>query len=377
MNRLIHNKGLVSKRVRTTKQVFSSFPTYDNKKHKGAFTALRKEVFNRLGDFQESSNTRMLVKGISLLALFIGTLLAYWYFATSPNIFLILSSVLGTLCLPLVLNIGHESVHGNFTTKKKINQLAKWAFFLLGTSDYFWGLRHNYAHHSYANIGDWDLDIEQSKIIRLSPQQTWEQRHKYQHWYMPIVFMFYTIVWFFFRDFKDISQHKFGKKTIQKHPRKEIIKLFAAKVVHLVFLIGIPYYLSQDLGLVIKGFFLFHFSASVLTTFALISTHVGETQEVVTPQGNKLPYSWFEHQFRTTADFSTGSNWMTHFFGGFNHHVAHHLFPNIPHIYYPIITPIIKRHAKENGIQYHDYDNLLQAAISHFRRLKKLSIPIS
>ena len=375
MDRLIHNKGLINERKKPVRKVFAKFPTYNHQAHKGAFNALRKEVYQKLGDFKQGAHNRILTKGLFLLTLFIGSLILYWIFASNAKVFLIIAIVLGILCLPLVLNIGHESVHGNFTNSKKINKLAKWAFFLLGTSDYFWGLRHNYAHHSYANIGDWDLDIEQSKIIRLSPQQTWEKRHQYQHWYMPIVFMFYTIVWFFYRDFKDISNYKFGKKTIKKHPRKEIIKLFAAKIVHLIFLIGIPYYLSQDIGLVLKGFFLFHFSASVLTTFALISTHVGETQEVVTVKNNQLPYSWFEHQFRTTADFSTGSTWMTHFFGGFNHHVAHHLFPNIPHIYYPIITPIIKRHARENGIQYHDYKNLGQAAISHFKRLKTLSIP--
>ena len=369
MDRLIHNKGLVAESNKV-----SSFPTYNKNSHKDAFNVLRKEVYQKLGDYKQAAHKKILLKGILLLSIFVETLIFYWVFATNSTLFLILAVALGILCLPLVLNIGHESVHGNFTDNKKINKLAKWAFFLLGTSDYFWGLRHNYAHHAYANIGDWDLDIEQSKIIRLSPQQNWEKRHQFQHWYMPVVFMFYTIVWFFYRDFKDITLHKFGKKTIPNHPKKEIIKLFAAKIVHLIFLVGIPYYLSKDMGLVMQAFFLFHFSASVLTTFALISTHVGETQEVVAIKDHKLPYSWFEHQFRTTADFSTNSHWMTHFFGGFNHHVAHHLFPNIPHIYYPSITPIIKRHAQENGIQYHDYTNLAQAALSHFKRLKKLSM---
>lgn len=374
MNRLIHDKGLVEETQKKEILTLAKIPSYNNQDHKGAFNALRKEVVQKLGDFKQTANKRVLSKGVFLLSLFIASLVLYWVFATNSLVFLIFSITLGLLCLPLVLNIGHESVHGNFTSSKKINKIAKWAFFLLGTSDYFWGLRHNYAHHSFANIGDWDLDIEQSKIIRLSPDQPWEKRHKYQHWYMPIVFMFYTIVWFFYRDFKDISNYKFGKKIIKNHPRIEIIKLFSAKIVHLIFLIGIPFYISKDIGLVMTGFLLFHFSASVLTTFALISTHVGETQEVVNIKNDKLPYSWFEHQFRTTADFSTQNAFMTHFFGGFNHHLAHHLFPNIPHIYYPIITPIIKRHAIKNNIKYHDYKHLAQAAISHFKRLKKLSV---
>ena len=312
------------------------------------------------------------VKAAVLMAAYIAALWAFWQ--SSSNLFLhVLSAIgLGLLCLPIVLNIGHESVHNTFSPKRRINRLGRWAFWLLGTSSYFWELRHINSHHAFANVGDWDMDIEQSKIIRLSPQQEFKSHHQYQHFYMPFVFLLYSLAWFAYRDFKDINTHQFGNKVIRKTPTKEVVKLLAAKVFHLTTLFIIPWILSGSLPVALIGFLSMHLAASAATTFILISTHIGEEQEIVQPSDD-LPYAWAEHQLRTTADFSTHSKWANHIFGGFNHHVAHHLFPNINHLAYPRITPIIRQMAKEHNLPYQHYDNLIQTSIAHFKRLQSLS----
>lgn len=218
------------------------------------------------------------------------------------------------------------------------------------------------------------MDIEQSAIIRLSEHQEYEDRHAYQHWYMPLAFCFYTLIWFFVRDFRDIKIKIFGNKEVESHPNIELVKLFLAKIVHVLFFFGIPYMMGATWLAILGGFLLFHLTASVITTFALVSTHVGEDQEIIAPNANgELPYSWAEHQLRTTADFATNNKMLTHYFGGFNHHVAHHLFPYISHIYYPYITPLIKKHAEASGLPYMCFPNLYRTSISHLKRLKSLS----
>ena len=65
------------------------------------------------------------------------------------------------------------------------------------------------------------------------------------------------------------------------------------------------------------------------------------------------------------------ANWfLNFFFGGFNHHVAHHLFPSINHTHCTAITPIIKQTAQEFGLQYNHEDSFFNAYLSHFRLLK-------
>ncbi len=337
------------------------------------FLDLKEEVLSTLGNYKGKSDTKMLAKGLFLFSFFLILMTLLYFSVTNILIYFSIIFIIGIIAVPLVLNIGHDAAHGVFSTNKKINNIAGMIFYVLGTSGYFWALRHNYSHHKFSNIKDWDMDIEQSKIIRLSPYQEIKKHHKYQHLYMPIAFSLYSLVWFFYRDFKDIFTYKFGLKEVTKHPSKEIIILIIAKIMHIVLFILLPYYLSGSWFLAIVGFFIFHISTSVVTTFALISTHVGEDQKIVLSENFKLPYTWSEHQLQTTADFSTNKKRMFHFFGGFNHHVAHHFFPNIPHIYYPIITPIIKKYAEQNNIEYNVYPSLYHSAISHFKRLKKLS----
>ncbi len=349
--------------------------TYAVEEEGGFFEELKPEVFKILPkEFRKKAAKKIAFKAIVLQGLFMGIMLTMYLVPVKGGIHVFLMALLGVLALPMILNIGHEAVHRNFSTNRKVNRLAKNVFFLWGTSAYFWELRHNSSHHAFANVKDVDLDIEQTNIIRLSQHQEYLGRHKFQHLYMPFAFCLYTFLWFFIRDFKDLSKKRFGAKTIKRHPRNEVIKLFGAKIWHLLAFLIIPFMVTQQIGTVLIGFFVFHIVASIVTTFALISTHVGEVQEIVLPdEYGRLPHSWATHQLVTTADFSSTSRFTLHFFAGFNHHVAHHLFPQVPHIYYPEITPLIKKYAQAHGLNYTHYPNLFTCTRSHFKRLKYLA----
>lgn len=350
-----------------------SRPKFTNKDEN--FAQLKDLVIKELG-IKSSLKIPILIsiKALILFLIFCILLFQFWHSSNNPTYYLFLSFLLGVLCLPLILNIGHEAVHGNLSSANIINTIGKSIFYFLGTSTYFWSLRHLSSHHTYTNVKNWDLDIEQSKIIRLSKAQTWKKHHQLQPYYMGLAFLFYTLNWFFFRDFKDVFTHQFGSSSVKKHPRIEVILLFLSKIWHLLFLVFIPIYFGVEIKMAVLGFFIFHLSASAATTFALISTHIGENQEIISVEkDDNLPYSWIEHQLKTTADFGTNSLFYLHFFGGFNHHVAHHLFPTYPHIYYPKITKIICSFCEEKKLSYSSYPNLMACVKSHFKRLKKFS----
>ena len=75
--------------------------------------------------------------------------------------------------------------------------------------------------------------------------------------------------------------------------------------------------------------------------------------------------------YSTAGDFSTNSFVITHLFGGFNHHVIHHLFQNICHIHYPELTKILIRISKKHGLKYRFKKYLTAAVLSHFKLLYK------
>ncbi|MFN7831960.1 MAG: hypothetical protein ACK5Q2_08240 [Bacteroidota bacterium] len=68
------------------------------------------------------------------------------------------------------------------------------------------------------------------------------------------------------------------------------------------------------------------------------------------------------HPFSAVANF---------IFGGFNNHIAHHLFPNYHHIYYPKISRIVygileKHHIHPNHTTYRG------GVVSHLRLLRRM-----
>ncbi len=58
--------------------------------------------------------------------------------------------------------------------------------------------------------------------------------------------------------------------------------------------------------------------------------------------------------------------------GGLNFQIEHHLFPNICHIHYSKLAPIVEKTAKEYGISYNLKPSFSQALLSHIRKLKEL-----
>ena len=54
-------------------------------------------------------------------------------------------------------------------------------------------------------------------------------------------------------------------------------------------------------------------------------------------------------------------NWWTHLFGGINMQIEHHIFPNMSHVHYPTIAPIVEEFCKKKGYPYVSHPSLWSA----------------
>jgi linoleoyl-CoA desaturase len=81
---------------------------------------------------------------------------------------------------------------------------------------------------------------------------------------------------------------------------------------------------------------------------------------------------WAIHQVETTADFAQQSWLLTHYLGGLNYQVEHHLFPHINHMNYPRIAPIVRVVCQEFGVRYNAFPNWGEAFAGHIRQLRAL-----
>ncbi len=337
------------------------------------FKELRQKVNNYFKDknISKNGNHKARNKAFILFALY-GLFYVSILFAGSMQLMYVFFILLGINTIFLALNVAHDAAHDTFSDNKKTNKFLLNTFDFLGANGYLWKLKHVHSHHPHVNIPNMDGDIKQSNLVRVFPNAAFLDFHRYQYLYMPVLYLFYTMVWLLFRDFRDFLNPDISGKPGLKHPKKEIIKLVTTKAFFIFRMLIIPYlFLPFSFGTILLGFCLFNFAASATVAMALISAHVGE--ESVYPEPDKngiMPTSWVRHQIITTVDFATDNKLLSHLFGGFNHHVVHHLFPNICHIHYPVLTEILKETCEEHNMPYKDNPTLIDAMLSHFKFLK-------
>ncbi len=75
-----------------------------------------------------------------------------------------------------------------------------------------------------------------------------------------------------------------------------------------------------------------------------------------------------------TCNFGGNSKLLTWLVGGLNFQVEHHLFPNICHVHYKKISPIVKKTALEFDLPYHSFSTFLKALSCHTKHLKRLGV---
>lgn len=309
------------------------------------------------------------------IALFIGIYgISYslLYLFTSSNIYLIYAFI-GMWSVLMGLNIGHDAAHKAIFKRPKSNRRFLLVFEFLGINSYNWVNRHLGAHHLFPNVMDYDSDIQQTNVVKIFPKDRHRRFHSLQYLYMPFIYMIYIFRWITYRDFKDVFSKRIGAFNNTNYPFKEVVKMTVSKLLYLTQMIVLPAYFTElSYSTTLIGFFILTVTGSLTITLVLLSTHVGEDANFPEPDiNNRLPHSWSYHQIITAADFSTQSRAINFLFGGFNHHVIHHLFPNICHIHYPNLTPILQKTATKYGLPYRHKKYLLAAVYSHFKLLRE------
>lgn len=317
-------------------------------------------------------NTMMVVKMVVMLfGLFFSYLTIYFFY---PNFQLALLSgfVYGLFTFFAAFNLAHDAGHSAIFKNKKHNRILLYILNLIGVSSYIFQHKHN-RHHYGPNISGSDADIDDFKIGRLVSDGKKRSIFRLQWIYLPIAYLFYYFAWVSYKDivaFKAIRNPD-GKHLV--HPRKEIVNLILTKLfilcVHILaplILLGLNW---QQLILMNVAIYI---GPGLIMLFFVIPVHLNTKTQFPLPDiNNRLPYSWSEHQVITTLDYSTKHPVVNFFMGGFNHHVVHHLFPNICHCHYPALTPLLKKVIEGSGVHYQcvSYYQLLPLHLSFLKKM--------
>lgn len=343
------------------------------------FSTVKQRVddYFKQNNLSKNANWLMHVKVGFYLGIMILTYLLILLGNFGPWTMLVLSVVLGAFIAMVGFNVGHDAIHGAYSSSAKVNRIFSYSFNLLGASAYLWSITHNVVHHTYTNIPGHDEDIEVAPgLLRLSPEEKINKIQRYQHIYAFLLYSLASLSWVFRKDYVKFFQKKIGSH-VNKHPKKEVFNLFFFKVLYYIMFIVVPLVVLDNITWwqFIIGFVMMHVAEGLVLGLVFQLAHVVEGTDFpyVNEQGN-IEEAWAVHQMKTTANFARKSFLATWICGGLNMQVEHHLFPKICHIHYPKISEIVKKTAEEFNVPYIENETFWGALKSHYKMLKKFGI---
>ncbi|GAA0881118.1 acyl-CoA desaturase [Algoriphagus jejuensis] len=270
------------------------------------------------------------------------------------------------------MGVMHDAIHGTYSKNPLINKLLGYTLNMVGANATVWRIQHNVLHHSYTNISEGDDDINAPFFLRFTPNVERNSLHPYQHWYTWFFYGLSTISWITSKDFIRFNRYySMGLIKGKNIYRNTVIKIAAWKIVYYLFTLGLPILFSPfGIGEILLAFFVLHFITGLSISLVFQTAHImpdvnfPQADEHGTVEGERML-----HQLATTCNYSERSRIFSWMIGGLNYQVEHHLFPDICHVHYRKIAPIVKATAAEFNIPYHSKKTFFDALQSHFKML--------
>lgn len=352
------------------------FVCSDNRQKQFA-TAVRKNVNNYFKENQISTkgNLPMVIQTIVMLSVYIIPFVLILTITMSAWIAMLMAVLMGIGMAGIGMCVMHDAVHGSYSHKEWVNKILGGTMYLLGSNVFNWKIQHNYLHHAFTNIEGYDQDIASRGPIRLSQYAPLKKIHRYQYIH---AFFFYGLMTIskLTKDFTQLLEYNKAGITRQYHinPGFEYVKMVILKIIYLFVIIGVPILFTPfSWWQILLGFLIMHWTAGCILSTVFQMAHVVEGTEQLLPNTEGvIQREWAVHELRTTSDFARNNLFLNYYVGGLNFQIEHHLFPNICHIHYRKIAPIVEKTAEEFGFMYNLKPTFMNALHSHIRRLKEL-----
>jgi linoleoyl-CoA desaturase len=118
----------------------------------------------------------------------------------------------------------------------------------------------------------------------------------------------------------------------------------------------------------------------VVAFYLLVSAAAGLTLSVVFQLAHCVPEaqtgpalgSWAVRQTQSSVDFARENRLLSWYVGGLNTQIEHHLFPQICHLHYAGMAPLVEATCLEFGVRYTAHPTFRSAVAAHFRHLRAL-----
>lgn len=346
-----------------------------NNKNNIFYNSLKTEVekyfsqkhLKKTGNWKLFLKTGILIPSAILIYIFL--MVFYW-----PIVGVILmATLLGFVLASIGFNVMHDACHDSYCNRKWANKTLGLTMNALGGNAFIWKQKHNIIHHTYTNIEGVDDDIAQSKFLRQCSSQKWMPIHRFQHFYLLVMYALAIFAWVLGRDYIRYFSKKIHTTPLQKMSVKDHFIFWISKLLYLVFYLVIPIlvmgWVPWLFGFLTMGIVM---GITLSVVFQLAHSVEGPEFIVADIEPKRIESEWAVHQVKTTANFATNNKIISWFVGGLNFQIEHHLFPRVSHVHYPAISKIVKRVCNQYDLPYHNFPTMWAAFVSHVRFMKQM-----
>lgn len=335
----------------------------------GFYAELRRRVRLQLGaSGRPPRGTRAMYAKTAVLGLWlVGSYLLLVFAAERAWQAVLLSLSLGLAAAGIGMNVMHDGSHGAYSTDRRWNRVMAFTLDLLGGSSFVWKSKHNVFHHTWPNVAGVDDDIDAGFLARLAPVQPRHAFHRFQKLYMWPLYGLLAVKWHFFDDFAAVATGRLGGRTLPRLQKADLFTFVAGKLAFFAWALGLPL-LLHPIGTVAVVYL--SSAAVVGLTLSVVFQLAHCVPEAITTPGRSV--SWAAHQVETSVDFSRGNRVLGWYLGGLNFQIEHHLFPQVCHVHYAGIAPLVEATCREFGVSYQTKPTLGAALAAHYRLLERL-----
>lgn len=283
-----------------------------------------------------------------------------------------LAIVLALSVVAIGFNVMHDASHQAYSDRIWINRLMSTTLDLVGGSSYFWRWKHVVFHHTFVNVAGHDTDIDLAGLGRLTPHHPRAWIHRWQHWYVWLLYGLMVIKWHFYDDFRLALTGRMAGHSVQRPQGRQLSVLLGGKIMFALLAFGLPLKL-HPLSAVAATYVLTSAVIGIVLSLVFQLAHCVEDADFpLAHQRGQIDKPWAVHQAEATVDFARGNRIATWLLGGLNFQIEHHLFPRICHVNYPAIAGVVEKTCAEFGVRYNYNATIWTALRSHVRWIRRL-----
>jgi linoleoyl-CoA desaturase len=335
---------------------------------------VRRRVAVRLRDAgrRERDCPEMFLKTAIIFTVFIATYVLLVFAAQTWWQVIPLAVILALSVVAIGFNVMHDASHNAYSDRLWLNRLMAASLDVVGGSSYFWRWKHVVFHHTFVNVIGYDTDINLAGFGRLTPHHPRKRIHRWQHWYVWLLYGAMVIKWHLYDDFRLAINGRMGNHVVSR-PRGRDLAVFAGgKVAFLLLAFGVPLALHPFWAVAGVYVLAATVTGAVLGVVFQLAHCVEEADFPIERTPGHIDNAWAAHQVETTVDFARDSRAAAWLLGGLNFQIEHHLFARICHVNYPAIAAVVESTCVEFGVRYAQNPTLLRALRSHYRWLRQL-----